>query len=111
VEGRPRRVVTLVEGFLAAPASTSGALRQAIVERAQAVARGQVGTLSDVPTAIAPWVDKITLNAYQASDEDMKVLIGSGLSEDEVLEITEAAALGASLVRLDAGLAAIRARS
>ena len=111
MEGRPRRVVTLVEGFLAAPASTSAALRRAIVERAQAVALGQVGALPDVPNTIAPWVEKIALNANLATDSDIETLTRSGLSEDEVLEITEAAALGASLARLDAGLAAIRAES
>jgi alkylhydroperoxidase family enzyme len=109
VEGRPRRVATLVEAFLAVPASTTTGLRRAVVERAQAVALGQVGALPNVPDAIAPWVDKIALNANLATDSDIETLTRSDLSEDEVLEITEAAALGASLARLDAGLAAIRA--
>jgi alkylhydroperoxidase family enzyme len=110
VLGWPISVVTLVEAFLSGPASTSTELRKAVVERAEAVARGATAALPEVPEAIAGWVDKVALNAYRATDADVKTLIGGGLSEDELLEITEAAALGASLVRLDVGLAAIRGK-
>ena len=108
--GRPIRVVNLVEAFLSGPASTSVELRKAVIERAEADARGGNAALPEVPEAIAGWVDKVALNAYRATDGDVSSLIGGGFSEDEVLEITEAAALGASLVRLDIGLGAIRAK-
>jgi alkylhydroperoxidase family enzyme len=104
---RPARVNAVLDAFLSSACATPLDLRRAVLARAQALSCGAC-ELPKVPSAIAPWVDKVTLAAQTATDDDVAALVGDGYSEDAILEITEAAALGASLARLDAGLAAIR---
>jgi alkylhydroperoxidase family enzyme len=43
-------------------------------------------------------------NAYRVTDRDVLELREGGLSEDEIFELTVAAAVGAGLERLEAGL-------
>jgi hypothetical protein len=62
-----------------------------------------------LPAALAGFVEKIRRHAYRVTDEDVTALKSSGHSEDLLFEILAAAALGASLDRLNAGLRAVRA--
>jgi hypothetical protein len=64
---------------------------------------------SDVPEALAFYVDKVARHAYKVVDGDIKRLGEAGYSEDEIYEITIATALGQGLIRLEAGLAALAA--
>ena len=75
------------------------------MDRAAASARGE--TLPTVPSDVAGYVDRVATAAYTLGDTDLDKLRSAGHSEDEVIELTEAAALGASLARLDIALAAI----
>ena len=92
----------LVDGVLAAPGDTPGALRRAVLERAG----GQGG--KDIPPALAAYVDKVARHAYKVTDDDLAALQRAGHSDDALFEVTVAAALGAALGRLERGLAALR---
>jgi alkylhydroperoxidase family enzyme len=59
---------------------------------------------SEPPPAARGYVEKVRRNAYRVTDRDVLELRESGLSEDEIFELTVAAAVGAGLERLEAGL-------
>lgn len=61
----------------------------------------------DPPKAMARYVTKLVKHAYKITDQDVRALREAGHSEDQILEMTFAAALGAGLRRLRAGLAAL----
>lgn len=59
-----------------------------------------------------PWASYVALvreRPYRVTDGDIDALRVSGRSEDEIFEVTIAAALGAGIHRLDAALRALRA--
>jgi alkylhydroperoxidase family enzyme len=60
------------------------------------------------PADVAAYVTKVQAHAYKVTDDDIASLKKSGKTEDEIFEITLAAAVGAAMKRLDAGLAAVR---
>jgi alkylhydroperoxidase family enzyme len=60
---------------------------------------------SNVPDALRSYADKVALRAYTVSDADIEGLLRAGYNEDEIFEVTVAAALGAALERLERGLA------
>lgn len=62
-----------------------------------------------VPERFAVYVDAIHDHAYRITDGIVDELKAAGSSEDEVFEVSVAAAYGASRRRLDAALAAVRA--
>ncbi len=53
------------------------------------------------------YVDKVRRHAYRVTDADVQNLLGAGYSQDQVFELTVAAAFGAARERLAAGLGAI----
>jgi len=79
--------------------SEPGAL-DVTVRQAAAVGAG-------LPAPLAAYVEKVRRYAYRVMDEDAEALVRGGLSEEQVLELTEAAAFGAALTRLDAALAVL----
>ncbi|MFJ7219081.1 hypothetical protein [Amycolatopsis sp. NPDC098790] len=79
------------------PAHTSPELRRA------------AGTGEGLPP---PWGDYAALvrdASHRVSDDDVRALLAAGCSEDEVFEVTVAAAVGAALRSFDAGHAALGA--
>jgi alkylhydroperoxidase family enzyme len=54
---------------------------------------------------IGRYVDLVRRHAYRITDGDVAALRAAGLGEDAVFELTAAAALGAGMERLRAGLA------
>ncbi|MEP7124005.1 MAG: hypothetical protein ABJE95_23965 [Byssovorax sp.] len=98
----PARMQALVARFFEGRGETDPALRRAVAERAK-------GAESDgIPAAIEGYVEKVALHAYRITDEDIVALRAAGYSEDAIFEITLSAALGAGLVRMERGLAALR---
>lgn len=94
------RMQRLRERVLDGPGKLSPAVRKAIA--------GEPGLGSaEIPPVLLPYLDKVAYHAYQVTDEDVQELLRAGLSEDEIFEATVAAALGAGLKRLRAGLAAL----
>ena len=60
--------------------------------------------------AAGVYADKVRRHAYRIIDEDIEALHAEGYSDPQIHELTEAAAYGAALVRLDAALAALDGR-
>jgi len=63
--------------------------------------------MSDVPTALRSYVEKVSQHAYKVSDDDIAALKRAGYSEDQIFEVTAAAAVGAALARMEKGLSAL----
>jgi hypothetical protein len=61
-----------------------------------------------VPEPYASYVDTIHRHAYRITDATVAGLVEAG-SDDDVFEVSVAAAYGAARTRLDAGLEALRA--
>lgn len=91
-----------VQKLKASVTQSAGALapdvRAAIVER----------NTQKIPAPLAPYVIKVALHAYKITDEDILQLKRDGLTEDQIFEATAAAAVGAALLRLEKGMAALR---
>jgi alkylhydroperoxidase family enzyme len=56
------------------------------------------------PPDFAPYLDKVRINAYEVTDEDIRALKDAGYSEDVIFEQTVSVAVAAGLERLEAGL-------
>jgi hypothetical protein len=61
----------------------------------------------EAPPEFAPYLDKVRINAYKVTDDDIQALRDSGYSEDVIFEQTVFVAVAAGLKRLEAGLAAL----
>lgn len=60
------------------------------------------------PPAAQGYVDTVRRHAYRVTDGQVAALRAAGLSEDDIFELTVAAAVGAGLERLDAGMNALQ---
>jgi alkylhydroperoxidase family enzyme len=60
---------------------------------------------------IGRYVDLVRWHAYRIADSDVAALRDAGLGEDAVFELTAAAALGAGMQRLRAGLALLHMKT
>ena len=82
---------------------TDPALRRSVAAHA-----GQVWSSGnsevEIPDYLAPYVQKVAVTSYKVTDQDIDDLRESaGLGEDEILEITLAAAFGCALAALETG--------
>ena len=100
----------LVSSILTTPGETDPVLRRTVEARSAALGgRPDGGTPpQEVPEALRTYVDKVARHAYKVTDGDLDDLKRAGYSEDAIFEITLSAALGASMSRLERGLAALR---
>ncbi|MGI9659542.1 MAG: hypothetical protein ACR2OD_11585 [Gaiellaceae bacterium] len=87
------------------PGHTEASLRQAVSAHAAAHCHGEPS--SGLPDDLVGYVDKVALHAYKVTDDDVEALKLAGRSEDEIFEVTVAAAVGAALERLEIGLRAL----
>jgi alkylhydroperoxidase family enzyme len=62
-----------------------------------------------LPEPLTAWVDTVRRNAYLTTEQDVAGLRAAGYSEDQIFEVTVAAAFGAARARLRAGLNGISA--
>ena len=113
-EGGNGRLGSLVErvreAVLVGPGVTRPAVRQAIEERAAALS-GRIrrsGEGGPIPADLSEFVDRVAVNAWRVTSEEVASLLEAGFSEDEVFEVTVSAAMGAACGRLERGLAALR---
>ena len=86
--------------MLGVPGETETSLRRAVFERVR------IGS-GEVPENLAALVEKIAERPWTVSDEDILHLRKAGYSEDQIYELILAAAAGAGVRRLDAGLRAL----
>ena len=64
---------------------------------------------SGLAGAIGTLVDKVAMDAYRVTDDDIAAARASGLSEDQVFEIAVRAAVGQAARQYDAAMAALEA--
>jgi alkylhydroperoxidase family enzyme len=60
------------------------------------------------PPDFSTYLEKVSMRAYSVTDADVEALKEAGHSEDEIFEQTVSAAVAAGLMRLRAGLEAMR---
>ena len=106
----PIKVQKAVEALLNNSGSCAPALRQAVEAHAARLSGGDRDA-PKIPEALVTYVDKVTLRAYEVTDQDVQQLKDAGYSEDAIFEITLCASVGASLARLERGMQALREAS
>jgi alkylhydroperoxidase family enzyme len=85
----------LRHSVLDAPATAVAALRRAVYGS------------EDLAEPLSGYVETLRRHAYRVQGRDIERLHDAGYSDDQILELTIAAALGVGDVRLRAGLAAL----
>jgi hypothetical protein len=103
-EGRHHGAVQRVCGAtLDGPGCTGPELRRSVAAHAAELwSSGHSDVI--IPDPLRPYVRKVALESYKVVDEDVDALReDGGLSEDEILEVTLASALGCALSVLDTG--------
>lgn len=63
---------------------------------------------ADVGSLLGSYLTRVREASYRITDEDIAALGTAGHGEEEIFELTVAAALGAAMVSLNAGLGALR---
>ena len=103
----PKKVQTAIEALLGPSGKSGPALRAAVFEKT----RKSAGEIPEVPGApgLRALVEKIDERPWTVSDEDFSKLRQAGYSEDQIFELTLAAAAGAGVRRFEAGLRALEA--
>ena len=87
------------------------ALRRAVFESAgstELAVRVAAGSCGQLPDPIGSYAEMVRDRSYRVTDSDLDELTVAGLSDDAIFELTVAAAVGAALQRLTAGIRAIR---
>ena len=98
-------ITKLIESILAGPGHTDTALRQAVAARASELSGGDRAEQT-LPEPLGEWVDKVARHAYKTVDREVEVL-KQHYSEDQIFELTIAAATGAARTRFERALAVI----
>jgi alkylhydroperoxidase family enzyme len=94
----------LVEAVMNGAGHLSPQVRRAIVDRAK-------GQDVAVPDSLVGFVDRVAKDAPGIADADVDAVKAAGFDEEAVFEAIVAAALGASLARLEAVDALLTGRS
>jgi hypothetical protein len=89
------------------PGALAPSLRRDIETYAASLSVGELRE-STIPEELLPYVSKVTLYAYQVTDEDVEWLKKHGYSEDAIFEMTLCASAGASRARFERGMMAIK---
>jgi hypothetical protein len=89
-------VAALLQAALESPAVTDPATRAAVCQG------------ESLPPPLGEYAAKVRDESYRISDEEVQALLAAGYSADAVFEVTVAAALGASMRQLAAGLRELR---
>jgi alkylhydroperoxidase family enzyme len=96
----------LDRAILASRASTSVEVRASVADYCRALTRDR-STPNPFTGALAVWVEKVARHAYKTLPAEVTALRDEGLSEDEIFELTVAAAYGAARGRYDQALTAL----
>lgn len=106
-EVKPAEVRRVAEAVLNGPGETPNTLRRSIEARAARLGGGERKEAL-IPSELEGYVHKVALYAYKVTDEDVEELKARGYSENEIFEITIAAAFGAGLARMEKGLGVLK---
>jgi hypothetical protein len=88
------------------------AVRRAILDghgQASGEARSRAYDGDGAPGAVASYVGKVKAEAARISDEDVAAVRAAGLGDDEIFELSVAAAVGQASRQYDAAVAALDA--
>ncbi len=100
----------MAKSILSTPGETPPSLRTTLAEQPAQL----YGLLAQQKIALPPemktYVTKVATNAYKVTDQDIEQLHTGGYSEDAIFEITLSVALGAGMMCLKQGLAAMEER-
>jgi hypothetical protein len=96
----------LDRAILASRAVTSVEIRASVADYCRALTRDR-STPNPFTGALAVWVEKVARHAYKTLPAEVTALRDEGLSEDEIFELTVAAAYGAARGRYDQALTAL----
>jgi alkylhydroperoxidase family enzyme len=99
-------LAALDRAILASAASTGVDTRTAVADYGRALTR-HASTANPFTGALEVWVEKVARHAYQTLPAEVAALRSEGLSEDEIFEVTVAAAYGAARGRYDQALRAL----
>ncbi len=91
-------------------AALVAAVRAAVFESAGAAdpaVREAAGAGGELPEPWPSYVAKVREASYRITDDDIAALRAAGCIEEQIFEVTVAAATGAALHRLEAGLRAM----
>jgi hypothetical protein len=87
------------------------ALRRAVFDSdavSDRATRAAAAAGGELPAPLASYLTKVREASYRITDADIAALRTAGHSEEEIFELTVAAALGAALRSRDAGMRALR---
>ena len=90
-------------------AARIAALRRAVFDSPGAsdrAVRAAAASADGLPPPLDAYVTRVCDESYRITDADFAALKAAGCSDDEIFEVTVAAAVGASLRLLDAGMRA-----
>jgi alkylhydroperoxidase family enzyme len=104
----PKKVRKAIEALLGPSGKSDPALRAAGFERTRKSA-GEIPAVQPGAFDLRELVEKIAERPWTVSDEDFSNLRRAGYSEDQIFELTVAAAAGAGVRRFEAGLRALEA--
>ena len=107
-ESHRTKIRRLAHALLNSPGDADTTLRQVVADYSTRVGVSPTSTADDIPAELTGYVKKVALHAYKTTDEDIATLRRAGYAEDAIFEITLSAALGAGVVRLENGLAALK---
>jgi alkylhydroperoxidase family enzyme len=99
-------LAALDRAILASAASTGVDTRTAVADYGRALTR-HASTANPFTGALAVWVENVIRHAYKTLPAEVAALRSEGLSEDEIFEVTVAAAYGAARGRYDQALRAL----
>lgn len=111
---KKRRAGTQRTAALDRHADRVAALRFAVLESDAMTApalRRTAAVGDDLAAPMGPYLAKVREACFRISDADVADLRTGGYGEEEIFELTVAAALGAALRRRDAGMAAFLGES
>src|SRR5215470_250612 len=97
---RPPHIEKVIASLLGSAGESDVSLRRGVFEQVR-TGRGEV------PENLTALVGKIARRPWTVTDDDILQAREAGYSEDQVYELVLAAATGAGVRRLDAGLRAI----
>jgi alkylhydroperoxidase family enzyme len=98
----------LVDGVLNSPGETDPALRRAVKDLSAQLSIRSSQQVDQIPPELVAYIKKVALHAYKTTEEDIESLQAAGYGEDAIFELTLSAALGAAMIRLERGLAALK---
>ena len=102
--------LALLKAIFESPGELDPLVRQAIFARATEIQTPDTfhpDSIEGVPRLLSVFADKVIQQAYKVTDSDVQRLLDLGYTEDALFETIVSAAVGAGMLRIEQGLAAM----